>query len=323
LGAKGEDEMVKYVYSPIIKIAITINILLMSLLPSNTVYSADSILGKKPSYVLLSSVSSVPNRKAIGTRIWVPGLDDGFVPQGMTFAEEQILVSLYQSTDVNQSSGPSRVYRVDPKTGNVTGQFDLPSDVGHADGLAYAGGRVLYVADTHSKQIYKLDLEKAIRQGNCNESVLSKIIVDKSMGALTYDGKYLWFGKYSKSKSDMPKIFKVDPNNVFKEWPEINTVSPHMASLSFEIDTESQGATFDKEGYLWLSQSGSKMGKLQKVDPSNGKVLKEYELMAGLEDLAIAPDGQLWSVSEAGTKRWLKWQTFYPLIFEIDITRLK
>jgi len=317
--------MVRYVYSPITQIAITINILLMSLLLFDTVYSADSILGKKPSYALLGSVSSVPNRKAIGTRIWVPGLDDGFVPQGMTFAENQILVSLYQSTDVNKSSGPSRVYRVDPKTASITGQFDLPPDVGHADGLAYAGNNVLYVADTHRKKIYKLDLEKAIKQGNCNESVLSNIIVDKSMGPafLTYDGKYLWFGKYSKSKSDMPKIFKVDPDNVFKEWPDINKVSPHMASLSFEIDTESQGATFDKEGYLWLSQSGSKMGKVQKVDPSNGKVLKEYELMAGVEDLAIAPDGKIWSVSEAGTKRWLRWQTFYPLIFEIDITKLK
>ncbi|MGB9627761.1 MAG: hypothetical protein ACPL6D_03790 [Thermodesulfobacteriota bacterium] len=317
--------MVKYVYSPSIQIAITINILLMSLLLFDTVFSADSILGKKPSYALLGSVSSVPNRKAIGTRIWVPGLDDGFVPQGMTFAEEQILVSLYQSTDVNQSSGPSRVYRVDPKTGNVTGQFDLPSDVGHADGLAYAGGNVLYVADTHSKQIYKLDLEKAIRQGNCNESVLGKISVDKSMSPafITYDGKHVWFGRYSKSKSDMPKIFKVDPDNVFKEWPSVNKVFQDMALLSFEIDTESQGATFDKEGYLWLSQSGSKTGKVQKVDPSNGKVLKEYELIAGLEDLAIAPDGKLCSVSEAGTKRWLKWETFYPLIFEIDITKLK
>ena len=51
-----------------------------------------------------------------------------------------------------------------------------------------------------------------------------------------------------------------------------------MALVSFEIDVEIQGATFDKDGYLWLSKSGSKMGKLQKVDPSNGRVLKEYEL---------------------------------------------
>jgi hypothetical protein len=323
--AKEEDGMVRYVYSPTIVITTTISILLMSLLLYDTGYPADPILGKKPRYGLLVSVSSVPNRKAIGTRIWVPGLDDGFVPQGMTFAEGQILLSLYQSTDVDKSSGPARVYRVDPNTGNITGQFALPPDVGHADGLAYAGDNVVYLADTHSKQIFKLDLEKAIREGNCNESVLSKIIVHKSMGPafLTYDGRYLWFGQYTKSKSDAPKIYKIDPNGSFKEGPEIAKLSPDMALFSFEIDIESQGATFDKDGYLWLSQSGSKMGKIQKVNPSNGKVVKEYELMAGVEDLATAPDGKLWSVSEAGTKRWFKWQTFYPLIFEIDITKLK
>jgi len=308
----------KYLYSLVIPIAVVF-------LLSDIAYSGDAILGKKPSYALLVSVSSVPNKKAIGTRIWVPGLDEGFVPQGMTFAEDQVLVSLYQSSDVKMSKGPSRVYRVDPRTGNVTGQFDLPSDVGHADGLAYAGDNVLYVADTHSRQIYKLDLGKAIKQGNCSESVLSRIIVHKSMGPsfLTYDGRYLWFGRYTKSKPDIPKIYKIDPHGVFKEWPAITKVSPDMALFSFEIDTESQGATFDKDRNLWLSQSTSKMGKVQKVDPSNGKVLKEYEFMAGVEDLAVAPDGKLWSVSEAGTKRWLKWQTYYPLVFEIDITKLK
>jgi hypothetical protein len=308
----------KYPYSFAVQIAIVF-------LLSNMAHSGDAILGKKPSYASWATVSSVPNKRAIDTRIWVPGLDEGFVPQGMTFVEDQLLVSLYQSTDVKVSKGPSRVYRVDPKAENVTGQFDLPPDVGHADGLAYAGDNVLYVADTYSKQIYKLNLEKAIRTGNCRESVLSKIVVHKSMGPafLTYDGRYLWFGRYTKSKQDIPKIYKVDPLEVFKEWPAITNVSPDMALYSFEIDTETQGATFDKDGYLWLSQSASTMGKIQKVDPSNGRVLKEYELMAGVEDLAVALDGKLWSVSEAGTKRWLKWQTYYPLIFEIDIAKLK
>jgi hypothetical protein len=290
----------------------------------NTSYSGDPILGRKPSYTW-ASVSSVPNKQAIGKRIWIPGLDEGLVPQGMTFAEGQILMSLYQSTDPRISKGPSRVYRVDPQTGNVTGQFDLPSDIGHADGLAYAGINVLYVADTHSHQIYKIDLEIAIKKGNANEAVIGKILVDKSMGPafITYDGRHLWFGKYTKSKSDIPKIYKIDPDIGFKELPKINKVSPEIALFSFEIDVESQGATFDRDGYLWLSQSGSKSGKLQKVDSSNGKVIKEYEMMAGLEDLALSPDGKLWSVSEAGTKRWLKWDTFYPLIFEVDITKLK
>jgi hypothetical protein len=291
----------------------------------NRIAYPDSILGKRPNYMRLASVSSVPNRQAIGTRIWVPGLDEGYVPQGMTFAEGEILVSLYQSTDVRISSGPSRVYRVDPNTGGITGQFDLPADVGHADGLAYTGNNVFYLADTKGKQIYKIDLAKALSRGNCNEAVLSKIKVNKNMGPafITYDGKRIWFGQHTKSKSEKPKIFQLTPDDFFKEWPTVNNVASNMASLNFDIEVESQGATFDKEGYLWLSQSSSKRGKVQKIDPSNGKVLKEYELMAGIEDLAFAPDGRIWSVSEAGAKRWLQWETSYPLIFEIDMTKLK
>ena len=42
----------------------------------------------------------------------------------------------------------------------------------------------------------------------------------------------------------------------------------------------------------------------------------------GLEDLGLAPDGKLWAVSEAGTQRWNRWNTFYPLVFEIDPAKL-
>jgi DNA-binding beta-propeller fold protein YncE len=283
---------------------------------ATTSTNTSTILGAKPSRAR-GIVGWIPNKQAIGTRIWVPGFDEGYVPQGLTFAEEQILVSFYRSTDVKISTGTSRVYRIDPKTGIVTGQFDLPLDVGHPGGLAYAGNDALYVANLGT--IYKLDLKKAIEDGNCERAVISQVFVDKSMGPsfITYDGRHLWFGKYSRSSK--PKIFKVDSD---RPYPE-NHIHPDSVLFSFNIDTRSQGATFDKDGYLWLSQSGSKWGKLQKVDSSNGKVLKEYKLMAGLEDLSFSPDGKLWSVSEAGTLRWFNWDTSYPLIFEIDTKKLK
>ena len=52
-------------------------------------------------------------------------------------------------------------------------------------------------------------------------------------------------------------------------------------------------------------------------------MLREFALMPGLEDLARGPDGALWSLSEAGSKRWLGWGTFYPLIFELDVNALR
>ena len=51
-----------------------------------------AIGGTKPSYID-ATTESAPNVQAIGRRIWVPGLEEGYVPQGLTVAEGDILVS--------------------------------------------------------------------------------------------------------------------------------------------------------------------------------------------------------------------------------------
>jgi sugar lactone lactonase YvrE len=289
-------------------------------------YSADNkILGRKPDYGW-ATVSSVSNSRAIGTRIWVPGLDEGFVPQGLTFADGQILISLYQSKEATVSKGPCRVYRVDPVTGNVTGQFDLPKEFGHADGLAYGGSNILYASDTHASVIYKINLEKALKDGSCNEAILGEAGVDRptmSPAFLTYDGSFLWFGRHNRVGAKRAKVYKMDPGKLFSARPKKEKITSHLTEGYFEIDYGAQGAVFDKEGYLWVAYSDSKWGKVQKIDASKGSVIKEHELMAGLEDFACAPDGRLWSVSEAGAFKYLKWKAFYPLIFEIDQGKLK
>jgi len=43
----------------------------------------------------------------------------------------------------------------------------------------------------------------------------------------------------------------------------------------------------------------------------------------GTEDLEFDGEGRLWSVSEAGSQRWSKWGTTYPLVFQLDLSKLK
>ncbi|HBH04540.1 MAG TPA: hypothetical protein DDZ42_21945 [Candidatus Rokubacteria bacterium] len=276
------------------------------------------ILGQRPTYTA-AEPSVVPNAQAIRTRIWVPGLDEGYVPQGLTFAEGQLLVSLYLSTDASPDRGPSRVYHVDPSTGAVTGRFELPPDVGHPGGLAYAGGGVLYVAD--AGKLYRLDLPRALATGDGRAASLGRVAVEREMGPsfLAWDGRRLWFGRYLRSETG--RLWGVDPGAVF--GPPPRKVTPAVAARSFDMAPIGQGATFDRGGRLWLSQSNSRAGTLQEVDPTTGRVLREFALMPGLEDLARGPDGALWSLSEAGSKRWLGWGTFYPLIFELDVNALR
>ncbi|MGZ8473064.1 MAG: hypothetical protein ACXW4N_06055 [Candidatus Deferrimicrobiaceae bacterium] len=96
-----------------------------------------------------------------------------------------------------------------------------------------------------------------------------------------------------------------------------------IASRSFPIAAEAQGAAFDRRGNLWMTFSSSKHGELQKVDPTSGKVLAQYDMVIGIEDIGFDEDGRLWSVSEAGSLRWSKWSKTFPVVFQMDVTKLK
>jgi hypothetical protein len=44
---------------------------------------------------------------------------------------------------------------------------------------------------------------------------------------------------------------------------------------------------------------------------------------AGLEDLTVDDEGQLWGLSESGTQKYIGWDTNFPYIFRIDTARLR
>jgi hypothetical protein len=64
------------------------------------------------------------------------------------------------------------------------------------------------------------------------------------------------------------------------------------------------------------------LSKAKVLDPATGGVLARFPVPGGIEDLGLASDGKLWAVSEAGTQRWNRWSTFYPVVFEIDPAKL-
>jgi hypothetical protein len=91
---------------------------------------------------------------AIVRRIWLPGLDAGYDPQGLVVDGDGIYVSAYRSDSLGVRGGPCRVMRIDLETGDSTGYLDVPSPCGHAGGLAVGGDGMLYVADTHTAVRY-------------------------------------------------------------------------------------------------------------------------------------------------------------------------
>lgn len=70
-----------------------------------------------------------------------------------------------------------------------------------------------------------------------------------------------------------------------------------------------------KPAYLWGGPSS--------VLPIPGAVLGQHEVMIATEDLEFDGEGWLWTVSEAGSQRWSKWSATYPLVFQLDLSKLK
>ncbi|MEZ0306991.1 MAG: hypothetical protein ACAH21_03645, partial [Ramlibacter sp.] len=135
----------------------------------------------------------------------------------------------------------------------------------------------------------------------------------------TFDGKDFWIGTWTKEQPKA-RMFRLDPN-LFDNF-DGQTVKEDRAVESIPVPLEAQGAAFDKAGNLWVSASASKWGKLYKLD-RQGNVKAEYEMVAGLEDLTVDSSGRLWGLSESGTQKYMSWDTKFPFIFTIDITKLK
>jgi hypothetical protein len=278
--------------------------------------------GKAPTYTD-RALSDVPNAQALRGHFWVPGLDEGYVPQGVAFGDGALWVATYRSTDPAQDRGPCRVYRVDPASGVVRGYFELPPECGHAGGTAWGGDGTLYVADTHV--LLRIRAADALRAGHCTPASCQAIKLGGEITGhfLAHGSGALWIGEYTRARDGPGRLWRVPLSAVDALAARGGTLDQQFAQATLPVAAQSQGAALAADGTLWLTQSGGTLGRLQQVDAATGKVLAEYAMPAGIEDIEFAPDGTLWAVSEAGSQRWNRWATFYPLVFAIDTAALR
>jgi hypothetical protein len=290
-----------------------------SMLFAATVCAAQT-LGEKPSY-LSRGLSAVPNGHAIARTIWAPGLDDGYVPQGLTYFADTILVAAYKSTDPKVNKGPCRIFSVSANDGKQRGYFDMPEDCGHAGGLAMIGGGMLVVSDTRT--LYKIDLARALKSKNTKDALVSIV---KLGGALIgsfadFDGTDLWIGSYEKDPAKA-KAHRLSLS-IFDQFKGTPAIKEDAALATIPIPINANGMAFSADGALWLASSSSKYGALYRLNKTNGAVQSRFEMVIGIEDLGFDADGRLWAVSEAGSRRWSTWSKTYPVIFQIDVSALR
>ena len=283
---------------------------------------AENIRGMRPSYGPIR-VSEVPNEKAILRRVWVPGLDAGYNPQGLAAVAGALLVSAYRSDAYGVNRGPCRLFRLDPESGRETGHADVPAPCGHAGGLAYPGGDMLYVADTHA--LFEIFLRQAFEaqafpiRGMRLGPGLVGALAASTPGAI-------WIGTY---KEDGPGRLYRFASEVLSRARDLGTLTIADASAELAIPSYAQGAAFDRDGKLWVARSHNRWGELDRLDPATGLVERSYAMAAGIEGIAFDQGGLLWAVSEAGARHvydnfWAALvMPFFPLVFAIDTARLE
>jgi hypothetical protein len=278
------------------------------------------VLGTRPGYLVFGP-SSVPNQQAITRMMWAPGLDDGYVPQGITVADGMLLLSGYRSTDPKVGTGPCRVFRIAPDTGAAAGFFDLPADCGHAGGLAYLGNHSLVVADT--RRLYRVDVRKAFELRGAQGAVQSTVRLGGEVKGsfVGFDGTDLWLGVYERDPT-RSKVYRF-PATILDEFNGTGSLTEARALAAVAVPIEAQGAAFDRDGNLWITSSSSRFGTLAKLSPKTGDTVASHEMVIGIEGIGFDPEGRLWSVSEAGSQRWRRWSAVFPLVFRLDVSRLK
>lgn len=283
---------------------------------------SEPILGLRPTYGP-AAVGTIANEGAIARRIWVPGLDRGWNPQGLAVVEGSVLVAGYRSEMREVHRGPCRVFRLDPQSGAETGHLDVPAPCGHAGGLAYHGSVRLYVADTHT--LFVTDLGGAFDGLPPRWHLIPLGTgLTGALAASASDG--IWIGTYSEDGPGRLYHFTTD---ALLRIPEGALLSASDAAAQLPIPSHAQGAAIDRTGRLWVARSDLRWGELDRLDLAAGGLQRAYQAPPGIEGIAFDQEGRLWAVSEAGARHyydasWLAMVLpFYPLIVAIDPDRLQ
>ncbi len=282
----------------------------VAMLSSGAHAQTTQLLGVAPTYDS-RRLGPTPNAQAIKHRIWAPGLNEGYVPQGLTVVGHNIYVSSYLSDDPKQGRGPCRVFKIDIGTGLVTASLDLPQSCGHAGGMAKGPANTLYVSDTTT--LYEIQLLQQPKLGHVKRSMkLQGPIRGSYIGG---DAEGLWFGEFKRDA--VATLYHVPYANLS------SSIGLASATKTVALPSEVQGAEWDQAGKLWITRSTSKYGELLRLNAQDGVIEARYPLPAAVEGLSFDHKGALWTLSEAGSKRWSNWKTFFPVIFEVDVAKLK
>ena len=264
-----------------------------------------------------SEPSPPPGKEAMVATMPLPGLAEGFTPQGITVMGDAVLLAGYIYPLPSKEA--CRVYRLGRTSpaGTAIAKRDIPTPCSHAGGLAHVGNR-LFLGDT--TRLIELDADRLFDPAVNPVKRVWPLEKPLFGSFLAGDRDAVWIGVYAVEGT--PKLWRMPLATLDALAPD-SALGTASADRALPVPLKSQGASFARDGALWLTQSGSTFGTLTRHDPRTGAENARYDMPPGIEDIGFAADGRLWAVSEAGALRYTQWRQVFPFVFAIDIKRLK
>ncbi|MDF2943179.1 MAG: hypothetical protein K0S01_2037 [Herbinix sp.] len=164
-------------------------------------------------------------------------------PQGITFAENYLLLTAYDKSAQENSV----IYVLDKDTQELITTLVLPT-MAHVGGISYDGTNVWVTTGTKVSAILFSDIMAAVGEHNAYSLVDFRAVCKVGISAsfITYYQDKLWVGSYDELKSTYLYSFSID---------DFGTSVTLTKEDSIKMPTRSQGIAFTEDGYLIISRS--------------------------------------------------------------------
>lgn len=264
-------------------------------------------MGAMPRYLTMLDLK-FPNAQAVVRSAFVPGLDEGFVPQGLARYGGDFLLSGYMSGGTHHSC---RVYWVGGNDLAAREQFDVPVKCNHAGGIAVSPQGQIAIGDSGRLIVWTPSKGSIRPVSGINEVKFTGNIRGTFLSA-TAQG--LVIGSYYKDSG-------VTAAQTFP-WKILGyrDISPRDITTTVNLLPQTQGAVRLNDGYFWTSSQGNP-NMISYVAP-NGVVQNSFPFVRGLQGVVPGPNGTIWTVSESGAAPYTKRSDVYPSIMQIDPSKL-
>lgn len=271
----------------------------------------------------------------IARKVYLPHVNDEFIPQGTAVVSDEttgdvdlVYVAYYHRTrDGQLRTQRSIIAEIDAETGAVRRTFRLMGrlETSHAGGIAVAGG-ALYVSSAGFLERYPIPtyISESDRYIDLEPDADGSTTVASKASFVSAFADTLWVGDYRTNSEQQPYLFgyPLDESGrlVGGSDPAIYPLPRYIQGVDL--------FTHDGTTFVFLSRNRNstegEVLRLRRSDLDPNSIPSwdaSFTFPHGIEDLAFARDGTLWTNSESGTdyyQRTAEWPSFYPFAYGVE-----